>query len=569
MSSRNVFSVLDLEQDKNPLVKKVLKGTKQFNIQKITPQSSSATSTSWVWQPPSQNTVVDRRIDIEYEIVINTSGSDFNTGNGPTGNFRYPTLKYNNANANASYVARAAGCNRLVAAEILDSTCSNNFALRQFPLANAMNSIELDINGTHFSSSVSDYIQAIMRYTTVPYRERQFNETAHMPDRNAYGATKGTDSHALMWDNVGISGESPRGKIEFTGGGSKKLTTIVREPLFLSPLLQHHGQGMTNINSLAVTINWKANPLPYMVSLLPDGITAYTSGVEAVSVSIAASKLSIDLSDGTKNIVCRYYTPQDDVDIPSQISIPYVQPIVRKSTFPATTSTAGTDIFLAQSSSVTGDAIRLSQIPTCVYLYVRVADASKNVNDATLFADCFGQITNVNVQWGNQSRLSELSGNDLRELAVRNGADDVYTNHSGDGFVIKLYFGKDVGLENNETPGMRGDYNWQCTVTSAYPDISRDTVASTQFEFVQVFMYEGEVKISPNQCLAETGTISISDVIEAKDDHSVREENQDGGSLVGGSLLGKIDKGRRLGLKSYQVAKDINEVVKEYKTRSD
>ena len=87
-SSRVVLPVLNLEQDKNPLTKKVLKGAKQFQVQKITPQSASSSSTSWVWQPPSQNTVVDRRIEIEWEVQLNTNAANnFIEGAGQTGNY--------------------------------------------------------------------------------------------------------------------------------------------------------------------------------------------------------------------------------------------------------------------------------------------------------------------------------------------------------------------------------------------------------------------------------------------------------------------------------------------------
>jgi hypothetical protein len=554
------------------LLKKVLKGTKQFNIVKITPQSTSATSTSWVWQPPSQNTITDRRIDLEYQVNLTTTGADFQDGPVATGNWLYPTKMYNNLNLDGGYTQFAAGSNRY-GATVGDATCSNNIAVRQFPLANAMNSIELDINGTHFSSSVSDYIQAVMRYTTVEYRERVFNETGHMPDRNDYAHTVGTDKHALMYDLTGFQGETPRGKIAINTTAPKELAVTVREPLFLSPLLQHFGEGMTNINSLAVTINWKANPLPYMWSLCLDAIDGYGCGVQAVANSLTTAALSVDLTKGvTKNLICRYFTPQDDIDIPSQISIPYVQPVIRKSTFPSTDSSKAAP-FLTKNASVTGDNIRLSQIPSSVYLYVKLADSSKNVNDAVLFADVFGQITGVNIQWGNQSRLSELTGNDLRQIAVDNGCDDLFTNHSGDGYVLKLRFGKDIGLENNETPGMRGDFSFQCTISSNYPDISRDDVGATNFEFCQVFMYEGQVQISPNQCMAETGIISISDSIEAKDDHLVEDGgsyvggSSVGGSLVGGSITGKIKKGIKVYNKAKIAGNAINDVVNEYQSR--
>ena len=65
--SRVVLPVLDLEQNDDTLHKVVLKGAKHFTEQRIASDNQSANSITFTVTPPSQNTVIDRRIDIEYQ----------------------------------------------------------------------------------------------------------------------------------------------------------------------------------------------------------------------------------------------------------------------------------------------------------------------------------------------------------------------------------------------------------------------------------------------------------------------------------------------------------------------
>ena len=68
--SRVVLPVLNIEQEKKPLMKKVLKGAKQFTEQRINPQSSTESSSTFSFQPPSQNTVIDRCIYLECDVRL-------------------------------------------------------------------------------------------------------------------------------------------------------------------------------------------------------------------------------------------------------------------------------------------------------------------------------------------------------------------------------------------------------------------------------------------------------------------------------------------------------------------
>jgi hypothetical protein len=319
-----------------------------------------------------------------------------------------------------------------------------------------------------------------------------------------------------------------------------------------------------------------------MWSLMLDGSSlANSCNVAAIGESLDPPDLSVDLSSATtKNLVVRYFTPQDDVEIPAQISLPYTQPYRFSKDFGPYNVASGREIPSEVGVvSVVGDNIRLNQIPSCVYIFVKTSNSVKNTNAAVLYADVFGKIQGVNIQWGNQTGiLSSATKDDLRAIAVENGFDNCDTQEQLDSLVLKLEFGKDVPLENNETPGMRGDYNWQCTISTLLPDVSRNAYAGT-FAFEQVFMYEGEVKISPNECIAMTGIVNLDESASAVD---MGHEHREGGSAVGGSMVGgsamgggllrKMKKGKHI---LHQVAKvtgqvdhGIDNVVKTWKSRA-
>lgn len=230
--------------------------------------------------------------------------------------------------------------------------------------------------------------------------------------------------------------------------------------------------------------------------------------------------------------------------------------------------------------SVVGDNIRLNQVPSAVYLFVKTANSTKSSNaNSVLLSDVFGTIQNVNINRGNQSGvLSGANQADLYELAVANGFDGIRNKRSNDGVVLKLEFGEDIPLSDGETPGMRGDYNFQCTIQTGLPDIIR-TAFTANFTFEQVFIYEGEVKISPNECIAMTGIMNLDEAVSAVDMGHEHDEVADakggsmvGGSAVGGSLWFKMKKGRNVLHKVAQTTSNldhgIDAVVKTWKSRA-
>jgi len=638
MTSRVVIPVLEsLEQNKNPLVKTVVKGVKQIQHQAINSQSHSTTQTTFNFQPPSQNTVIDRRFELEMDVFLDTSlANGFQQleinglsadgiANGPTAgakknvsfsrsNFRVSSQQTQAlpalvnlvdpaaapdqasqtaviAGVNTALTALSAKTKATTAAQIGDQgvECSigNNLAPRQFPLTNCMDSIDLVINGTHFSVSVNQYIQAVMAYTTPEWRDKNLPAVAHAPDvypTYSDQFRRGTSDNALSLMGESFrNGEEPRGaylkKATFGGnsgpGANSRITFSLREPLFISPLMAMLGHGLTNVNQLDITIRWNASRATKMFSYFP--ATEMTAGSNEEALFTGLSYAGVDTITSTWGVAntstsqaklnVLYYTPQDDVDIPNEIILPYKQPQIEIQTCNA--GLAGT---------INSNNIRLNQIPESCYLFI----AQRNSNRELNVADCYARITNVNIKWKNQTGvLSGFAEKDLIEMAIYNGYDsNVEEVLSGRGLVLKLNFGQDIPLDDNESPGTRGDYNWQVDITySDTPNQAVDDVVLTQ-----VFVLNGHAIVSPNECRVSTGVLSLEDNMNADDmGHSYQADEAQlaggsmvGGSDVGGSLVGGFTKhvkkaynvGKAAVKVGQAVAPAMDELVKAYQSRA-
>ena len=501
MVSRIVLPVFNIEQDAKPVMKKVLRGAKQFTEQRINSQSNSTSSTSFSFQPPSQNTVIDRCIYLNATLSL-TSTNDAN-GLKPDAASSITSLPANTSNAADTSVgfpmrrcvvpvfgpaangdgaaARVVQPKTIGRTDLTSSTnqadmvandgeglaeliTGNNLAPRQFPLANAMQSLDVTINGTHFTVSPTEYIQAVLRYTTPQYRNTIFSGTAHAPDRDVKTPFGFLESPLNLHGEGSYLGELPRGVLlsaaKLTAGVHNNLLfQNIREPLFISPLLQYFGHGMTNINEINVTINWCSGLFPRMFSYVPCNNVniPFPQGVNApdptdLSVTVVEPKL-----------ILRYYTPDDDINIPAQITLPYNQPYRLSKALGLQAPNAGL-------LSFTGDNIRLNQIPAAVYIWIQRSTAERNMAEHSAFTDYHNPIDSLQINFGNQtSILGNLNKAQLVDLAVDNGFDaGTAVLNSGswnqqNAFCLKLVFGKDIPLPEGQTIGLRGDFNFQVT----------------------------------------------------------------------------------------------------------
>ena len=538
--SRVVLPVLDLEQNDKPVIKRVVKGAKNYTQQKISSDSNSNQSCSFSFQPPSQNSIVDRKFVLKAQVRIDLgAGNNFSkatptaVGGAPDvgQNLGFPLSRQRISQQSAVAIA-AGGARAAVDAPAIVGGAfvkfGNNFAPRQFPLSAIIDTIDLTINGTHFTASLNQYLNAVMEYTTPEYRSRVFSQVAHHPDKNAYANTFGDLDHPLnLSGENGRAGEKPRGTLlDDATIATRYLTFDLEEPIFLSPLMAEFGHGMTNVNDISIQINWNSSlSKAFSVVDIPAAVqTARTNPVNVANLTAAP----IDIQ--STSLMVRYYTAQDDIKIPNEIILPYKQPKVVIKEVAHTNGTA---------TDAIGNNIRLNQVPECVFVYLKVRRSDRNVGSH----DTSARISKINIDFMNSTGLlSSLTERDLVRLATENGLDEIDNEYLQNGLVLKLMFGKDIPLPDNVSAGTRGDYSIQINPTIA------SQAGTANYEMFQVYFYNGHAVVSPNECKVSTGLLDLRDNVEAEDmGHEYYEKQLSGGSSVGGSVVGGSIVGGKMG----------------------
>jgi len=650
-TSRVVIPVLEsLEQNDKPLVKTILKGVKQIQQQRIQSQSNNTNQTSFSFQPPSQNSVIDKCFMLEVQVGVarDTVADKFCSVNNAIistnavaagGKNRTQNVFQDSVVEKINPLVSGTAGNGAAVAPIKDDFLNgltirsgNAFSLRQFPLTSAMSSIDLVVNGTHFSVSPSQYIHAVMSYTTPEWREANFRNTAHACDlhyknQDVCGSGKdnknvrryegretpnGSLAHASAdFSKVGLlTYGGGAGAITAANSGDTRMYLTLREPLFISPLMCYLGQGFTNVNNIDITIRWESNlagllfqvqdlqtdqgavaPAETNHTNLGGGLPSAAANTRNLG-KVDFGTLTSATASNPAYLYVNYYEAQDDVKIPNEIVLPYKQPQInsKQITLTAGTQRAGktgtgdgaSTVRADASTIVQGDNVRLNQIPDSVYLYAKLRNSNVRPQDNNHYAG----IEKVDVQWKNRTGiLSGFNRCGLERLARDNGWHLNEEDTKNIGLVLKLEYGKDIPLDDNESPGTRGDYNWKVDITFS------EFAGLTDYTFYQVFVMNGHAIVSPNECRVMTGVLDLKDNVSASEmGHSYHQGRPEvaggsmlGGSEVGGSLIGgagrHLKKIMDMGSKASKVMgavkegcpdpmKAVSGAVKEYRSRA-
>ena len=546
--SRVVIPQLELEQNDDPHNKVVVKGAKQISTQLITMNGTANNNeANFSFQPPSQNTVLDRRVDLEIQIKMTLAGGKlFNSAQGISSNVKVAaTAGVGNGQNNFQFFENSApptGTNNAAqndittgiatAASILAanngmagySRMGNTFCPRQFPLHSIIDNIDLTLNGTHFSTDPNKYVKAVQQYTTPEFRNNCFNETAHHPDTyegtylapytpanyetranplcNGRGIVMSEGRlnevpRGVILNSIGTANCNVLSDVGTSGADNTELTFTFVEPLMISPLSVAYGKGMTNINNLDVSVKFRSD-LKNAFSLVPTATLTNNTANNALVIGDFTATIV-----GTPQLRVRNFTPQDDIKIPNEIVMEYHQPR-RYETVIATAHAVNV------ANETTTSNRRLDQIPEALYLWV----AQSFSQESLLKSDGMAEITNINITFGNQvGILSKHTQAQLRELAIENGCDLLDANEAREkGYCLKLVFGKDIPLADNESAGTRGDYNIQITCSAKFQSVHAASQASLQ----EMYINQGQAIVSPNECRVQTGLLDLKDNIEAE-----------------------------------------------------
>ena len=403
-----------------------------------------------------------------------------------------------------------------------------NDALRQFPISSLCDVLTVQINGESISDNLADKLHAMLCYGNDAQSRINTNSTTPtMPDNYQQYSDWGTYGSAKNpLSNYGENGfEDPRGGFPVEVLANNKIRVVLTEPILMSPFLSgFHGQdeGFVNVNQFNISYRWKSD-LSQILSH-----SALGGAITAVDVNMYQAP----------ELLTTFITPDLTQPIPQLQVLPYykTQDYIKS----IQTLANGT------TTRVISDSIKLSQIPRKLYLFCR-----HNRNNATQnTSDSFLAIERLSILWNNQSGLfSSATQQDLFEISKRNDCNLSWSQWSKyRGSVFCLEFGKDIGLLDNEAPGVQGQYTIQIQM-----DVRNVSGATFEPEFYQIFLMEGTFSIAENLGRASLGNLTQQAVLASKEasemDYYTYKGLRGGGFFSGlKNFINKISRGVQKGV---------------------
>ena len=374
-----------------------------------------------------------------------------------------------------------------------DLQIGTNDALRQFPISSITDVLTVQINGESISDNLGDKVHAMACYGDRDEWNKSLSMSASSPDNYqeyADWATYGSAKNPLS--NYGeASAYDPRGGFVYEVIGPRVIRVVVTEPILMSPFFSGQGhveEGFVNVSQFNVAFRWKSDLSKVMShSSLGNAITS-------VDVKFYQAP----------DLLTTYITPDLTQPIPQLQVLPYHKPVeyIKGST--------PSGLVAGASVQVNSDSIKLSQIPRKMYVFVRHERSASDFKTS----DSFLAMTNLSVLWNNQSGLfSQASSQDLYEISRRNGLNLSYPQWAKfRGSVFCCEFGKDIGLLDNEAPGVQGQYTIQVNATFK----NTGTNAFTGDYYI-VMVNEGTFSISENMARASLGNLTPQSVLMSKE----------------------------------------------------
>jgi hypothetical protein len=464
----------------NERVYAIFKGGRQISWTQIS--ASSSTSTSQILfsaPPPNSGIIVDRKFWVKVPVL----GTFVGTGS--------PLLQL-----------------------------GTNDGFRQFPLNSCISTTNLVLNNSSFSINTSEVLHPLLTcngpmhdydidYSLSPAMADSYQNYS---DWTTYGSAR--NPLALYGENAA---QTSRGAFPVTvvnPSGSAVTATVaatLTEELFLSPLKFGPGSeaGLIGLTSVQLTLT--------LLSLSRMWSHA-TTGNTFTSVSFVFS--------AAPQLLQTYITPQLIPAIPRQIMYPYF-----KTEF---SITQGALLAGQASTSMMTSNIIWPSIPKVAYLYIRERTANRDYTKA----DSFAVINSVAIQFNNMSGiLANASQQDLYNIAISNGCQlswPAWTQYRGS--VLPVVFGKDVGLDAIEAPGLGGNYSFTATINYSNPNPTGS--AALQYDMYVVFIQEGIITITEGNVLPQVSVISPKDILDSKESPFI--EYKEAANAWGGDFFGSL-----------------------------
>jgi len=449
-------------------------------------------------------------------------------------------------------------------------------ALRFLPLASVTQSLKVTINGSSVETQYSDALNGLLRYnldshckeidlSMSPSAQDKYQKylsgvgSVRNPLSNYQNSGKDTGRGAFVFDSI-TNPVSP-GIDAATGLLTPITATVlftVTEPLLISPMLyksQDLQSGLIGVKNLGVQFNFASGQLERLWSRSP------SSGVNLSSV-VAACGAGTTVPP---SLLVNYLTPPlaSQGKIPRQINYQY---------YKTETFVNDMNVHLASNASqtFTNNAIQLSTVPRCIYIWASRANSSKTYETS----DTFLKINSLSLNYLNVSgQFSSMSLQDLYQICAKNGCNLSWQEWSGKcmsigdshtapavvgmvGSVLKLDIA-DLHIPSNVASGM--NVNSQLSYTIGVENI--DQTQAIPVQLTTCVVYDGLMTIESGSMSSQIGVISESDVIQTRADVNNAVPWRAALGVYGGSLFGTLGHLARSAKKGLDIACDAKKML--------
>jgi hypothetical protein len=534
----------------------------QSTYQQFQAVSTSNSSIVFNIQVPSENIVIDRKVDLASQLAFQLS-----LGNVPVGEqcFQYGLTD----------------------------------ALQAFPLNSLFTTTQATINNVSVSTNLQDVLPMLMKMSDRRMLQKYNSMTPSLPDAHwgEYKDAPASNANPLASYNNSSYDEAyePRGSysLDFlqidryvagvftdnspisTGANNTWVISIkvsLTEPfLALSPFLNcepDSGAGLVGVNNLSMVlnvdssckrlfstannaVNGTGNGLAGYISAIGLGWAVAPNGGTAQSVGFQNTRLLFNFLS---------LQPEQYAKISTKNVVPYLD-------YPRylTTFSSGTTVPAGGSVTLTSQSIQLNQIPDLILITARVPMSSQNWN----YTSSFMAINNISVNFNNASGLlASATQQDLFQLSSRNGSTqnfyefrgfaDVNDNATGGvtkkpttGSLLALNPVYDFSLPSYLSSSSLGQYQFQFNlqITNQY-DFAID-----QPEICIVTVNSGIFATQQGTSQIFTGILTKEQVLRTKEQNPVPHlDSIEYKRMVGGKL-----SNRGMG--------NVMKMVKEYRSK--
>jgi len=365
-------------------------------------------------------------------------------------------------------------------------------APRSYPISQIIQNAAVTINNTQVSLNTSDVLQTLLRYhNPESWREMECSMTPTQLDQSqAYSDLTGGARNPLNNYASSVSGaDNGRGAFPFTVVSNTNTAAVIRfeptEYLYIPPF---ESGGCDNSGFIGVqTMDFNIS-----VGNLTRAWSHNSSGNTITTVSghiYSAPRLFFN-----------YITPDMTMSIPRSVVYPYFE-IQR---YP----TNWGNIVAGGSAIIQSANIQLNSIPRRMYIMAR----RRNADQTYLTTDTFAQITNLSINWNNNSGLmSSAQPQDLFKMSNKNQCNLSWEQFSKFvGSPVCVEFGSDIALLPDECPGMLGTYQLQLQA-----NVTNLSAATINFDLYVITVSEGVFTITDNRAVSQIGVVSKMDVVNS------------------------------------------------------